>query len=92
MAETESEETNSEAEQEEQTAEDEKEEEDAPFTVKTKDICNVRAEASADAELLGRVTNGVKLTAVGTEGDWTKVEFQDGIGYIRSDLLKKVKS
>lgn len=92
VAETESEETNSEAEQEEQTAEDEKEEEDAPFTVKTKDICNVRAEASADAELLGRVTNGVKLTAVGTEGDWTKVEFQDGIGYIRSDLLKKVKS
>lgn len=59
--------------------------------VKTKDICNVRAKASADAELLGRVDIGVKLEKLGTSGEWTKVKFQGKKGYIKSDLLKTVK-
>ena len=59
--------------------------------VKTKDICNVRAKASADAELLGKVDIGVKLKKLGTNGDWTKVKFQGKTGYIKSNLLKKVK-
>jgi hypothetical protein len=33
----------------------------------------------------------VTLKKLGVEGDWTKVEFQGDVGYIRSDLLKKVK-
>ena len=57
----------------------------------TKDICNVRAKASADAELLGKVDIGVKLKKLGTSGDWTKVKFQGKTGYIKSNLLKKVK-
>lgn len=59
--------------------------------VKTKDICNVRAKASADAELLGRVDIGVKLEKLGTSGEWTKVKFQGKKGYIKSNLLKTVK-
>lgn len=59
--------------------------------VKTKDICNVRAKASADAELLGRVDIGVKLEKLGTSGEWTKVKFQGKKGYIKSNLLKPVK-
>ena len=59
--------------------------------VKTKDICNVRAKASADAELLGKVDIGVKLKKLGTSGEWTKVKFQGQTGYIKSILLKKVK-
>lgn len=59
--------------------------------VKTKDICNVRAKASADAELLGRVDIGVQLEKLGTSGEWTKVKFQGKKGYIKSDLLKTVK-
>ena len=59
--------------------------------VKTKDICNVRAKASADAELLGKVDIGVKLKKLGTSGEWTKVKFQGQTGYIKSSLLKKVK-
>ena len=59
--------------------------------VKTKDICNVRAKASTDAELLGRVDIGVKLEKLGTSGEWTKVKFQGKKGYIKSDLLKTVK-
>lgn len=59
--------------------------------VKTKDICNVRAKASTDAEVLGKVDIGVKLKKLGTSGEWTKVKFQGQTGYIKSDLLKEVK-
>jgi hypothetical protein len=59
--------------------------------VKTKDICKVRKEPSTDAEVLGTVNVGVKLNKLGTEGDWTKVEFQGETGYIKSSLLKNVK-
>jgi hypothetical protein len=59
--------------------------------VKTKDICKVRKGPSTDAEVLGMVTAGVKLKKLGTEGDWTKVEFQGQKGYIKSSLLKNVK-
>ena len=58
------------------------------FTVRTKDICNIRAEASSDSELIGQVSAGAELLAVGTEGNWTKVQFSGGRGYIRSDLLE----
>jgi hypothetical protein len=77
-------------EDESQTAEDEDTTDD-PVMVKTKDVCNVRKEPSTDAEALGMVTAGVKFEKLGTEGDWTKVEFRGEIGYIRSDLLKTVK-
>ena len=59
--------------------------------VKTKDICNVRAKASKDAEVLGKVDIGVKLKKLGTSGEWTKVKFQGQKGYIKSDLLEEVK-
>lgn len=59
--------------------------------VKTTDICNVRASASTDAEVLGKVDIGVKLKKLGTSGDWTKVKFQGQAGYIKSDLLEDVK-
>lgn len=58
------------------------------FTVRTKDVCNIRAEASSDSELIGQVGAGVDLLAVGTEGNWTKIQFSGGKGYIRSDLLE----
>lgn len=58
------------------------------FTVRTTDICNIRAEASSDSELIGQVGAGAELLAVGTSGNWTKVQFSGGRGYIRSDLLE----
>ncbi|MCM1105907.1 MAG: SH3 domain-containing protein [Blautia sp.] len=74
----------------EDTQENGQEPEDGTYTVQTLDICNVRATPGTDGEMLGRVLADTELTALGTEGDWTKVEFQGGTGYIRSDLLKKV--
>ncbi len=41
--------------------------------------------------LHGKVDIGVKLKKLGTSGDWTKVKFQGKTGYIKSNLLKKVK-
>ena len=61
-------------------------------TVKTKDICRVRAKASTDSEMIGTVNKGVKLKKIGTEGDWTKVKFQGQTGYIKTEFLKKVSS
>lgn len=58
------------------------------FTVRTKDICNIRAKASSDSELIGQVGKGAELLAVGKNGNWTKVQFSGGRGYIRSDLLE----
>ena len=61
-------------------------------TVKTKDICNVRKSPSTDGELLGKVDIGVELKKLGTEGDWTKVKFQGGTGYVKSEFVKEVSS
>jgi hypothetical protein len=94
---TESTEQESEAKQEdtEKTTEkeDSKKTEDTDETgkVKTTDICKVRKGPSTDDEVLGMVTADVTLNKLGTEGEWTKVEFQGGTGYIKSSLLKTVK-
>ena len=68
---------------------DNKEKEDSG-KVKTLDICRVRKGPGTDAEVLGTVDVGVELTKLGTEGDWTKVEFQGGTGYIKTEFLKAV--
>ncbi len=68
---------------------DTKEKEDSA-KVKTLDICRVRKGPGTDAEILGTVDVGVELKKLGTEGDWTKVEFQGGTGYIKTEFLKAV--
>jgi hypothetical protein len=75
----------------EETTEKSSEKTEETGKVKTKDICKVRKGPSTDSEVLGMVTAGVKLKKLGTEGDWTKVEFQGQKGYIKSSLLKNVK-
>lgn len=77
--------------QAENTQKDEEPSDDGPTMVKTKDICKVRKKPSTDADVLGTVNIGVKLKKLGTEGEWTKVKFQGHKGYIKSELLKKVK-
>jgi hypothetical protein len=67
------------------------EKKDETGKVKTTDICKVRRGPSTDDEVLGMVTADVTLNKLGTEGEWTKVEFQGGTGYIKTSLLKTVK-
>lgn len=88
---TQAEDTQTEENSEEESNSDTEVSDEDTGTVKTTDICNVRKEPSIDGEVLGKVDVGVKLKKLGTEGEWTKVEFQGGVGYIKSDLLKTVK-
>ena len=52
---------------------------------------NIRAKASADSELAGALIAGYSVTRIGTEGDWSKVEFEGGTGYIKSEYLTTEK-
>ena len=83
--------------QEEVPAESEAPEEEAPVesetgentseTVVTTYKVNVREAADQSSNKLGQVAQGTTLTRVGTEGDWSIVEFEGGTGYIKSEYL-----
>lgn len=60
------------------------------WTVQTTDGVNIRDSASTDGTKLGRCDMGTRFTAVGTEGDWTKVEYREQIGYIKTEFLETV--
>ena len=55
--------------------------------VKATSLVNVRAAADAGADKLGEVASGTILTRIGTEGDWSIVEYNGGTGYIKSEFL-----
>ena len=73
-------------------AEDTTAQEETPstWTVQTTDGVNIRDSASTDGTKLGRCDMGTRFTAVGTEGDWTKVEYREQIGYIKTEFLETV--
>ena len=75
-----------------QTAEDTTAQEETPstWTVQTTDGVNIRNSASTDGDKLGRCDMGTRFTAVGTEGEWTKVEYREQIGYIKTEFLETV--
>ena len=51
--------------------------------------CNVRAEASTDAEILGVISGGDQVEKTGTEGEWVQIDYDGETGYIRGDLLEQ---
>lgn len=58
-------------------------------TVTVKGDCNVRDRASADGEVVAKLTKGTQVTKVGTEGEWIQISFEEGrTGYVRSDLFE----
>ena len=52
---------------------------------------NIREKASADSDIVGALIAGYSVTRTGTEGDWSKVEFEGGTGYIKSEYLTTEK-
>ena len=54
----------------------------------TTDECNVRAEASTDAEILGVISADEQVEKKGTDGEWVQIDYDGEIGYIRGDLLQ----
>ena len=54
----------------------------------TTDECNVRAEASTDADILGVISAGDQVQKTGTDGEWVQIDYDGETGYIRGDLLE----
>ena len=50
--------------------------------------CNVRAEASTDADILGVISAGDLVQKTGTDGEWVQIDYDGQTGYIRGDLLE----
>ena len=50
--------------------------------------CNVRAEASTDADILGAISAGDQVQKTGTDGEWVQIDYDGQTGYIRGDLLE----
>ena len=57
----------------------------------TTDSVNVRAGASTDTEIVGKLLTGTPVTVTGTEGDWTVVDYEGQKAYIKSEYLGEKK-
>lgn len=50
--------------------------------------CNVRAEASSDADIIGGYDEGDEVEVLGTSGEWYEIEYEGSTGYIHNSLLE----
>lgn len=48
---------------------------------------NLRAEPNSESDVLTQVPNGTDLRVLSTEGEWTKVGYEEAIGYLMSQYL-----
>ncbi len=56
------------------------------------DSVNVRSSASTSSRAIAGVTRNESVKVIAKEGDWYKVDTEDGIGYIKSNLLSATKN
>ena len=91
-------ESESESETESQTesepeSESESESESQPAVIKVRLLVNdvnIRSAATTDSASLGKAQEGDIYTKTGEEGDWIQIDYNGGVGYIRSDFLTEV--
>lgn len=50
--------------------------------------CNVRAEASDEAEIIGGLDEGTQIEKKGQEDDWIQIEYEGQTAYVHSSLLE----
>ncbi|MEE1313366.1 MAG: SH3 domain-containing protein [Lachnospiraceae bacterium] len=55
----------------------------------TVDFLNIRKQASASSSILGKYYWKDEVTCIGTNGNWTKVSFDDKTGYVSTKYLTK---
>lgn len=60
--------------------------------VVTGDSVNVRSEASKDGSKLGSMSKGDKVTVIGEEDGWYKIQFDGKEGYVSADYVDFEKS
>lgn len=58
----------------------------------TGDSVNIRKSASTSSTVISGTAKNASIKVIGKEGDWYKVDTEDGIGYIKADLLSKQKN
>lgn len=56
--------------------------------ITVKSDCNVRKEPNEDAEVLGKLQEGMQVTKTGTHGTWIAISYEGATGYVRSDLFQ----
>ncbi len=56
--------------------------------VDVEESLNVRAEASTDSEIVGKMVKGDAATILGVEGDWLKITSGNVNGYIKAEFCK----
>ncbi len=49
---------------------------------------NVRKTPSADGELIGTVPKDSAVEVISEEGDWYKITFENGVGYVSKDYIQ----
>ena len=52
------------------------------------EVCNVRASADSEGEVIGGFSAGTEVEKKGQEGDWIQVDYDGQTGYIYSGLLE----
>lgn len=57
-------------------------------SITVKSVCNVRAEANENAEVLGKLQEGQQVTKTGAEGEWIAIDYEGATGYVRSDMFQ----
>lgn len=53
---------------------------------------NVRAEASTDAEVLGKIDKGTEYTVLDKDGEWFVISYNDGEAYVSEDYFEVTKA
>ncbi|WP_300869714.1 SH3 domain-containing protein, partial [uncultured Clostridium sp.] len=48
----------------------------------------VRSGASTSSSVLGYITNNTEVSIVGSEGNWYKIKYNSGYGYVSKDYIK----
>lgn len=52
----------------------------------------VRSTASTSSSVLGYLTNNTEVSIVGSEGNWYKIKYNSGYGYVSKDYIKTTGS
>ncbi len=51
---------------------------------------NVRENAGMGYQVIGSLSNGTTVTILGKEGNWYKIEYNGGVGYVSADYIQIV--
>lgn len=60
-------------------------------TLKTTQRVNLRSQPNTDCEVICTLDVGTTVTLLGEEGEWAKVQYNDQVGYIKSEFAAEIE-